>query len=101
MYLKLCLYKEKKDSDYLKYLFLIKDGKTINDQVNYDTLDKELLVTDLINSFDNIGLLNTLKIVEDCNLEFPLHKLLLPLYDCKDNLPASTYLCELAKKRVK
>ena len=45
-----------------------------------------------------IGLLNTLKIVEDCNLEFPLHKLLLPLYDCKDNLPASTYLCELAKK---
>lgn len=98
VYLKLCLYKEKKDSDYLKYLFLIKDGKTINDQVNYDTLDKELLVTDLINSFDNIGLLNTLKIVEDCNLEFPLHKLLLPLYDCKDNLPASTYLCELAKK---
>ena len=37
VYLKPCLYKRKEDSDYLKYLYLIRDGKTLNDNISYDT----------------------------------------------------------------
>ena len=97
VYLKLCLYKDKKDSDYLKYLYLIRDGKNINDNISYDILDKELNCNDIVNTYNNIGLLNTLKIVESCNLEFPKAKVLLPIYECPKGVEASIYLQSLAK----
>lgn len=98
VYLKPCLYKEKKDSDYLKYLYLIDAGKTINDNINYDVDNKELNTLDVINTYDNIGLINTIKIVDDCNLEFPKRELLLPLYDCPNNMSSFDYLEALSKK---
>ena len=97
VYLKPCLYKRKEDSDYLKYLYLIRDGKTLNDNISYDTLNKELEVTDIINTYENIGLLNTLKIVDECNLEFPKPSLLLPIYECPKDVDSSIYLMSLAK----
>lgn len=97
IYLKPCLYKRKEDSTYLKYLYLIKDGKTINDNINYDILNKELEVTDVINTYDNIGLHNTIKLEEMCNLELPKAELLLPIYDCPNNIDSNTYLISLAK----
>lgn len=97
VYLKPCLYKSKEDSDYLKYLYLIRDGKTLNDNISYDTLNKELEVTDIINTYENIGLLNTLKIVDECNLEFPKPSLLLPIYECPKGVDSSIYLMSLAK----
>ena len=97
VYLKPCLYKNKEDSDYLKYLYLIRDGKTLNDNINYDILNKELEVTDIINTYDNIGLLNTLKIVDECNLEFPKPSLLLPIYECPKGVDSSIYLISLAR----
>ena len=87
----------KEDSDYLKYLYLIRDGKTLNDNISYDTLNKELEVTDIINTYENIGLLNTLKIVDECNLEFPKPSLLLPIYECPKGVDSSIYLMSLAK----
>ena len=97
VYLKPSLYKEKKDSDYLKYLYLINDGKTINDNITYDVDNKELNTSDIINTYDNIGLINTIKIVNDCNLELPQRELLLPLYDCPNNLSSFEYLTALSK----
>ena len=97
VYLKPCLYKKKEDSEYLKYLYLIRDGKTINDNISYDIYNKELFVTEVVNEFANTGLLNTLKIVDNCNLELVSHELLLPIYKCPNNLKAETYLLELAK----
>ena len=97
VYLKPCLYKRKEDSDYLKYLYLIRDGKTLNDNISYDTLNKELEVTDIINTYENIGLLNTLKIVDECILEFPKPSLLLPIYECPKGVDSSIYLMSLAK----
>ncbi len=97
VYLKPCLYKTKEDSDYLKYLYLIRDGKTLNDNITYDILDKSLEVSDIINTYDNIGLFNTLKIVDDCNLEFPKPSLLLPIYECPKGVDSSLYLMSLAK----
>ena len=97
VYLKPCSYKRKEDSDYLKYLYLIRDGKTLNDNISYDTLNKELEVTDIINTYENIGLLNTLKIVDECILEFPKPSLLLPIYECPKGVDSSIYLMSLAK----
>ena len=101
IYLKLCLYKDKQDSDYLKYLYLIRDGKTLNDNITYDVLDKELNVTDVINTYENVGLFNTLKLVDSCNLEFPKASLLLPLYLCPKGVDASIYLASLTKAGLK
>lgn len=87
VFLKECLYKEKKDANYLKYLYLIRDGKSIYDEVSYDLLDKEF-----------INDRTCLEIVRDCNVTFPRASLLLPIYDCPNNLDADTYLRELAIK---
>lgn len=87
VFLKECLYKEKKDANYLKYLYLIRDGKSIYDEVSYDLLDKEF-----------INDRTCLEIVRDCNVTFPKASLLLPIYDCPNNLDADTYLRELAIK---
>ena len=90
----LSLYLHKEESDYLSYLYKIRDGKTVSDEVTYDILNHELEIVDLLERTDNIGLLNTIKISNVCNLEFPKAELLLPIYDCED---ASQYLFQLAK----
>lgn len=90
----LSLYLNKEDSDYLSYLYKIRDGKTVSDDVTYDILNHELEILNLLDYTDNIGLLNTMRISDACNLEFPKPELLLPIYEC-DN--ASKYLFELAK----
>ena len=87
VFLKECLYKEKKDANYLKYLYLIRDGKSIYDEANYDLLDKEF-----------INDKSCLEIVNKCNITFPKASLLLPIYTCPNNLDADTYLKELAIK---
>lgn len=88
------LYLTKNDENILPYLYRIRDGKTVSDDITYDTKNHELLVKDLISLSDNDGLLNTIKIAENCNLEFPTPKLLLPIYDCEE---PSKYLFELCK----
>ena len=97
VYLKLCLYKNKEDSEYLKYLYLIRDGKTLNDNISYDILDKEIYVNDIVNTYENVGLLNSVNITNECNLEFPKSELLLPVYECPNGLLASSYIVSLAK----
>lgn len=87
VFLKECLYEERKDANYLKYLYLIRDGKSIYDEVSYDLLDKEF-----------INDRTCLEIVRECNVTFPKASLLLPIYDCPNNLDADTYLRELAIK---
>ena len=62
--------------------------------MGYDILNHELEIPNLLERTDNIGLLNTMRISDACNLEFPKPELLLPIYEC-DN--ASKYLFELAK----
>ena len=96
VYFKECLYLKYDDSKYLEYLYLIRDGKTISDEVNYDLKEKELICTDIKNYTDHDGILNIEKIVTECNLEFPKSKLLLPIY--KKDIDSSKYLFELSKK---
>ncbi len=88
------LYLTKNDEYLLPYLYRIRDGKTISDDYVYDTANHELELGNIMDLSDNDGLLNTIKIADSCNLEFPPAKLLLPVYDCSD---PSKYLFELCK----
>lgn len=88
------LYLTKNDANILPYLYRIRDGKTVSDDINYDIEDHELEITNLLDLTDNKGLINTIKISDMCNLEFPKPKLLLPIYECDD---PKQYLFELCK----
>ena len=89
------LYLSKNDSTYLSYLYKIRDGKTVSDDIYYETENHELEINNILDLTDNDGLINTIKICDSCNLEFPPSKLLLPIYDCEN---PKQYLFELCKK---
>ncbi len=89
------LYLEKNDKDILPYLYRIKEGKTINEEITEEIEDHELNISNLMELTDNLGLINTLKISDMCNLEFPKARNLLPIYECED---PKQYLFELCKK---
>ena len=99
VYFRECLYSKYDDSEYLKYLYLIRDGKTISDDIDYDLKDKQLICNDINDYTGHDGLLNAQKIALQCNLEFPKSELLLPIY--KTDLEPSQYLFELSKKGLK
>lgn len=84
------LYIDKNDKKYLKYLWLIRDSKQV-DSENYHEEDN-LFHLDYIDQETSI---NTSKIIDLCNLEFPKKENLLPIYDVDD---AYLYLTNLSKK---
>lgn len=88
------LYLTKTEDNILKYLYKIRDGKTQLDDFNYTINNNELYINNLFDLTDNKGLINTIKISSDCNIEFPPSKNLLPIYDCED---PKKYLFELCK----
>lgn len=97
VFFKECLYLEKKDYDLLKYLYLIRDGKTIQDDINYDLMNHELMIEDVARLSSPEGLEQTFQIALQCNVEFPPTKLLLPIYQETKNMSSSQYLFELSK----
>lgn len=90
----LSLYMYQTDSEYLGYLYRIRDGKTVSDEMAYGLVGHELEIPNVFDYTDNVGLINTMKISDMCNLEFSKATLLLPIYEC-DN--PSQYLFELSK----
>ena len=89
------LYVKKEDEKLLKYLLLIRDGKTINDKENYDILDHELQINDINNLSSEEGIENTNIIANNCNIIFPESENLLPIYEISN---PEKYLLELCKK---
>ena len=88
------LYLKPEEKIILTYLYRIRDGKTLLDEIDYSINNNELYINNLLELTDNKGLLNTIKISSDCNIEFPKAKNLLPIYDCED---PKKYLFELCK----
>ncbi|MBQ3307145.1 MAG: DNA polymerase III subunit alpha [Bacilli bacterium] len=87
------LYLEENDQTYLSYLYRIRDGKTLLDEVNYDLLHHELIIN--VEEYSSkIGIHNTEVIASMCKIEFPSFQNLLPIYDCED---PKKYLFELCK----
>jgi len=101
VFLRECLYKTIDDGETLTYLYRIRDNKTVNDSIQYDIFHKSLYQFSVFDFTDNRGLVNIEKIIAKCSLEFPKPELLLPIYDTKNNLDASTYLFELSKAGLK
>lgn len=94
VFFKEALYKEQKDSKTLPYLYRIRDGKTISDEVIYEIENHELINDNIYELSNNDGLINTEKIANSCNLKLPSSNNLLPIYEC-ENPPK--YLFELCK----
>ncbi|MBR2678226.1 MAG: DNA polymerase III subunit alpha [Bacilli bacterium] len=88
------LYLDKKDSELLPYLYRIRDGKTINDDMDYDISNHELNVTNIKEFSSEDGLVNISKVIDMCNLEFPEVENLLPIYDVSN---PKKYLFDLCR----
>ena len=92
-----CLYLDEIDSEYLKYLYLIRDGKTVMDDVIYDIFDHELNSDNINYLSSSKGLSDTFVFANKCNIIFPKTKLLLPIYKDTKNMESKKYLFELSK----
>ena len=97
VFFKEALYLEKRDYELLKYLYLIRDSKTIHDEVIYDLFNHELYTDDILSLSSSIGLSKTFEIVDKCNVIFPSPKLLLPIYKDTKGMDPKDYLFELSK----
>ena len=93
VYLKKILYLDKKDMDYLKYLFAIKKG-VLAKEIDISKYDNSLL------DYKLYDLENNEKIVSLCNLELPFKEDLLPIYDT-GGIDSFTYLKNLVKEGIK
>jgi len=94
VYLKKTLYLTKKDAEYLPILWMIRDGKTIE---NKPESIQEYCITgeDAIRFSSKEGLEKIDEIIEACNLEFPQKENLLPIYEVENSYE---YLVNLSKK---
>jgi len=92
-----CQYIHKGQDAYLKYLLMIKDGKTIVNSVDYHLENLELELDNIYDYSSNEGLFQTLEIAKKCNVEWQPSGLLLPIYDTKGSLTSHEYLISLAK----
>lgn len=107
VFLRKNLYIYEKDKEYLKYLYMIRDGKTIAeaDSTAYEINNFSLDINDIYELTSNENLFTTNKIADLCDLEFPKPDLLLPIYEETNNLTSHEYLKELSKaglnKRLK
>ena len=91
------LYLDKNYSKYLKYLFMIRDSKTILDSVEFvDNYNYPLKDEEAIALVSNVSLNNSNVIASECNLFFSKNDNLLPLYD--ENIDGDEYLVNLSLK---
>ena len=88
------LYLNKKHEKYLKYLFMIRDSKTIADDVTFKDNYNYMLLSDAISLVSNETLNNTNVIADMCNLELSKRDDLLPVYDT--NIDSDEYIVKLS-----
>ena len=89
------LYNNTSDKEILSYLYRIRDGKTILDNIDYDLDNHELEINDIEYLSSKEGINNTKIIADSCNLTIEKEKNLLPIYDVPN---PEEYLFELCKK---
>ena len=90
------LYLKNSEEEYLSYLYCIRDGKTIADNLSYDTKNHSLMIPSIHELSDEEGIHNTEIISNKCKIIMPIvEENLLPIYPCED---PPKYLFELCKK---
>ena len=93
-----CLNKE--DKEYLKYLYLIKDGKKLKDSNEYVFNEDNYLLSneEALKNVNKIDLINYKIIEESCNIEIKTKEDLLPKYNYSSDFNEYEYLTNLCKK---
>ncbi len=97
VYLPRILFLDAKDADYLSYLYLIRDGKTVSDHVSFDDAGKFFPVA-VDPNLSHEGIYHSKEIANLCQVDFPPRKLLLPIYPCENGMNSSQYLRNLSMK---
>lgn len=96
------LYLQESHRDYLKYVRMIRDGKTIADTTDeglFETKEVHHLLTDDIYDYtENTHLFTTQRIADACNLEFSKPELLLPIFETENSLSSHEYLVQLSRR---
>ena len=87
--------------EYLKYLYMIRDGKTIADSSyesdNYNIKDNHFII-DVKDMVSNEYLFRTIEIANKCHLEIKSEGLLLPIYKTENGMTSHEYLTNLSIK---
>ena len=96
LYVEEKLYQNDEDYKFLSYLYKIRDGKTINDNMEYDIYNHALNSNN--KELYELGRTNAENIIRKCNLVFEKSKILLPKYVTPNNINQTTYLIELSRK---
>lgn len=93
-----CLNKE--DKEYLKYLYMIKDGVKLTDKKEYIFNDDNYLmnIDEALSKINKIDLINYKYIFDSCNLKIEKKDNLLPKYNDDKNFDEYKYLTDLCKK---
>ena len=82
VFLNKILYLKEDEKTYLKYLYMIRDSKTISDDIIIsDEINYYIDNNEVINISSNKGLNNTKIIADLCNFEFINNGVLLPIYE--------------------
>ncbi len=93
------LYISKRDSSYYKYLIMLKDKKTVLDDIKYEDNNNYInTYKEASNISKKEYLDNTNKISDEINVDIENHENLIPVYDNKNKVSSDIYLKELAIK---
>jgi len=93
-------YLHKKDSIYLDYITMIKEGKILGEyELNTNISNYLLNSEEVLSLSDEIDIQNTIDIANKCNLDLEYTDNLLPIYD--PNINSKNFLHELSNKGLK
>ena len=96
IYINEILYLNKGDSQYLPYLYAIRDGKKTHDMDIISFNNNHLLTTEELGHIDNHDLNRTLEISNLCQVKFIKDNSYLPVFN--QDINAKEYLIKLCKK---
>lgn len=94
----LCL--DKQDEVFLRYLWAIRDGKTVQNVTLHKENNYLISYDEFIKNFE-IDKKNNEYIYENCNLEIKKYENLIPNFKCPDNLDSFSYLKRLCTEGLK
>ncbi len=98
VFLNKIIYLDEDESTYIKYLYMIRDGKTILDDIYVDNkINHYINNTSAVSLSSSKGLNNTKIIADNCNFKFKDNGLLLPIYEVP-NGDSFKYLEQLSIK---
>ncbi len=91
-------YLDKKDSKYYKYAIMMKDKKTVLDDIKFVDDNNFLNKYEELESINKKYINNTNLISDNCNVDIENHENLIPVFDNGQNVSSDDYLKSLSIK---